>query len=313
MEKIPRFVKVYGGLAVGAATFVALANIKEQLSTTPVVSVIKLHGIIQPGKASPFSGGKPTISLDNTRKKIDAAFKPKRLQCVLLNINSPGGSPVQCDLVSSYIREKALEREVPVIAFVEDVAASGGYWLACTAGEIYCARSSIVGSIGVIGGGFGFVEGMQKLGVERRVFTAGNNKSQLDPFLPLNEEDVARNKVILDGMHKHFIDHVTTSRGDKLKENSEKLFNGEYWTGETALELGLVDGLELQETWVKKQYGDNVTVKRLESGSVLDGIFSSSLSLLGQPSMASLMHNTTNLEMETSDHGAERLAVAALR
>lgn len=257
LAKLPRFVKVGAGLATVYAALWA----KNERDPRPVVSVLPLHGVIIAGKASPLSQGKAPINMENLKAKIDQAFKPKKLDCVVLSINSPGGAPVQCDLISSYLLEKAKEKGVPVVAFVEDVAASGGYWLACSAGEIYCARSSIVGSIGVIGGGFGFTEGMLKVGVERRVFTAGNSKSQLDPFQPLKEEDVVRQQAILDGMHTHFIDHVKGSRGEKLKAEDEKLFNGEYWTGEVAEGLGLVDGVQLLESWLLEKYGDEKKVR----------------------------------------------------
>jgi len=271
--KLPRIVKV----AAGLGTLAAAVKINYELNPKPEVTVLNLHGTIVAGRAG--LNGQPPINMENLRKKIDFAFKPKRLEYVLLNINSPGGAPVQCDLISSYIKKKSEEKGVPVIAFVEDVAASGGYWLACSASEIYAARSSIVGSIGVIGGGFGFVEVAEKIGVERRVFTAGKCKSQMDPFQPLKEEDVARQQVILNSMHSHFIEHVKNSRGDKLKADDEKLFNGEYWTGDKAAELGLVDGLQLLDAWVTAKYGDekNVRVFRTKAGGFLESLLGAAL------------------------------------
>merc|ERR1719187_1971595 len=153
---------------------------------------------------------------------IDKAFKPRRLEAVLLNINSPGGSAVQSDLVSSYIKEKSIKHNVPVIAFCEDYAASGGYWLACTGSQIYAARSSVVGSIGVISQGLGFHELIEKYGVERRTFTAGENKSVNDPFAPLKEKDAEIIKTLLNNIHQHFIDHVKASRGERLVGDDKK-------------------------------------------------------------------------------------------
>jgi len=256
LGKLPRIVKVAGGLA----TLAAVAKINYELNPTPEVTILNLHGTIVAGRAG--------LNLENLREKIDSAFEPKRLQYVLLSIDSPGGEPVECDLISSYIKEKAEEKGVPVIAFVQRVAASGGYWLACSASEIYAARSSIVGSIGVIGSGFGFVEVMKKIGVERRIFKAGNCKSQLDPFQPLKPDDVARQQVILNDMHSNFIDHVKTSRGDRLKADDDQLFNGECWTGDTSEQLGLVDGLQLMETWLTAKFGEkkNVRVFRPKAG-----------------------------------------------
>ena len=315
VNKLPRFVKIAGGLA----TLYALGKANDELNPKPVVSVIDLQGVIMSGKGrGPLSGGQQPINLETTRKNIDKAFMPKRLEYVLLNINSPGGAPVQCDLVSSYIKAKAVKKGVPVIAFVEDYAASGGYWLACTAGEIYCGRSSVVGSIGVISDGFGFVEGMEKLGVERRVFTAGKNKRQLDPFLPVEEEDVARRKELLDRMHSHFIEHVKTSRGDRLKADDEKLFNGEFWTGDVAAELGLVDGVQLLESWVSDKYGDKVRVLRLGSGGLLAGLFGAMVPEGGVleamlPYCRALGGCVPPLVVEAREQGLEAVVTGALK
>ena len=315
VNKLPRFLKIAGGLA----TLYALGKANDELNPKPVVSVIDLQGVIMSGKGrGPLSGGQQPINLETTRKNIDKAFRPKRLEYVLLNVNSPGGAPVQCDLVSSYIKAKAVKKGVPVIAFVEDYAASGGYWLACTAGEIYCGRSSVVGSIGVISDGFGFVEGMEKLGVERRVFTAGKNKRQLDPFLPVEEEDVARRKELLDRMHSHFIEHVKTSRGDRLQADDEKLFNGEFWTGDVAAELGLVDGVKLLESWVSDKYGDKVRVLRLGSGGLLAGLFGAMVPRGGVleallPDSGALGGCVPQLVVEAREQGLEAVVAGALK
>jgi len=260
--------KVAGTVAAAIGGLVAFRTIKEEYGTSPRVSVLNLHGTIMQGRGSPI-GGK-LINLENTRKLIDKAFKPKRLEAVILNINSPGGSAVQSDLVSSYIREKASKHNVPIIAFVEDNAASGGYWLACTGSEIYAARSSVVGSIGVISMGLGFHELIQKYGIERRTFTAGENKSVLDPFSPLKEKDVEIVKNLLNNIHQHFIDHVKESRGDRLKGDDHVLFNGEFWTGEPALALGLIDGIDNMESFISRKWGENVEVIRIKGGSKIE-------------------------------------------
>lgn len=161
----------------------------------PVVSVIKLHGLIAP--KSGRSLGQNTLNIETLKPLIDKAFAPKRLKAIFLSINSPGGQPVQCELISSYISDKVKEKMVPIYSFVEDVAASGGYWLACCGDTIFVSRASIVGSIGVISGNFGFHEIIGKWGIERRLFTAGDKKSFLDPFKPMREDDVERTQRLL--------------------------------------------------------------------------------------------------------------------
>jgi len=260
--------KIAGAIAAGITGIIGIKAAKEKLGTTPRVSVINLHGTIMQGKGSPI-GGK-LINLECTRKMIDKAFKPARLEAVFLNINSPGGSAVQSDLVSTYIKEKSAKHNVPVIAFVEDTAASGGYWLACTGSEIYAARSSVVGSIGVISMGLGFHQLIDKWGIERRTFTAGENKSVLDPLSPLKEKDVEIIKGLLNNIHQHFIDHVKESRGDRLKGDDKTIFNGEFWTGEPALELGLIDGIDNLDSYIARKWGDKVEVVRVKGGSKLE-------------------------------------------
>lgn len=161
----------------------------------PVVSVIKLHGLIAPNSGRSF--GQNRLNIETLKPIIDKAFAPKRLKAVLLSINSPGGQPVQCELISSYIGDKVKEKKIPIYSFVEDVAASGGYWLACCGDTIFVSRASIVGSIGVISGNFGLHEIIGRWGIERRLFTAGDRKSFLDPFKPLREVDVERNQRLL--------------------------------------------------------------------------------------------------------------------
>jgi len=270
--------KVAGAVAAAIASIATVKAVKEQFGTTPRVSVINLHGTIMQGKGSPI-GGK-LINLESTRKSIDKAFKPKRLEAVFLNINSPGGSAVQSDLVSSYIKEKAAKHNVPVIAFVEDTAASGGYWLACTGSEIYAARSSVVGSIGVISMGLGFHQLIEKWGIERRTFTAGENKSVLDPLSPLKEKDVEIIKSLLNNIHTHFIDHVKESRGDRLKGDDKTIFNGEFWTGEPALKLGLIDGIDNLDSYIKRKWGDDVDVIRVKGGSKFEELLGEAMGLI---------------------------------
>ena len=269
--------KVLGAVATGVVGLVGFQAAKEKFGTDPRVSVIRLHGVIMEGRGGLTGNG--VINLENTRKQIDKAFSPNRLQAVLLNINSPGGTPVQSDLVSAYIREKAEKHNVPVLVFVEDLAASGGYWLACTGSEIYAAPCSIVGSIGVISQGFGFHQLIEKYGIERRTYTAGENKSINDPFEPVKEKDVEIIKNIQGKIHKEFIKHVKTSRGERLKGDDKLLVNGEFWTAETALELGLIDGVDHMETFIARKWGSDVRVIRVNGdnplAALLGGVFTS--------------------------------------
>jgi len=204
-----------------------------------VVSLVRLHGVI-----TPTTGPVPrsVINSVSTEKVLERAFERVRLAAVALLINSPGGSPTQSALVADRIRGLAAEHDVPVLAFCEDVAASGGYWLACAADEIYAHATSIVGSIGVISQSFGLEGLLQRIGVERRLYTAGEAKSRLDPFLPEKPEDVVWLRGLQDQLHELFREWVVSRRGDRLAGDVE-LFNGEVWTGARAVELGLVDGL----------------------------------------------------------------------
>jgi len=222
---------------------------------TPVVPVIRMAGVIG------ASGGlrRPGLSLAELAEPIDTAFATRNAEAVALIINSPGGSPVQSALIAQRIRLLAAEKELPVIAFCEDAAASGGYWLACAADEIIAADASVIGSIGVISAGFGFQEAIGKLGVERRVYAAGDSKSQLDPFLPENPDDIKRLRILQDDIHDQFKEWVRERRGDKLAEKDhKKLFSGEFWTGRKALDLGLIDGLGEIRTVLRARYGDDV-------------------------------------------------------
>lgn len=220
------------------------------LDRSPRVAVIRLHGAIS-------TGSRGQLNDVAFAPIIERAFKRGKPTHVVLSINSPGGSPVQSALIAARIRRLAEEKDVRVTAFVEDAAASGGYWLACAADEIYADRASIVGSIGVIMASFGFDQFIGRHGVERRVYTAGESKSQLDPFKPENPEDVARIKAIGAEIHEAFIDHVKSRRGDRLADDA-KLFSGEFWTGQKAAELGLIDGIGHLVPTMKARYGDKV-------------------------------------------------------
>ena len=193
-----------------------------------------------------------------SRGPSSRAFGTRNAKAVALAINSPGGSAVQSHLIFRRIRELAEEKGIPVIAFVEDVAASGGYMIACAADEIVCDPASIVGSIGVVGASFGFTEAIKKLGVERRLYTAGDHKAMLDPFLPENEDDVRRLKAIQQDIHEMFIDLVRARRGTRLTGLEANLFSGEYWVAKSAKEFGLVDALGDLRTVLRERYGSDV-------------------------------------------------------
>ncbi|WP_345607211.1 S49 family peptidase [Pseudonocardia adelaidensis] len=218
----------------------------------PVVSLLRLHGVIT---AATGPMPRSVISAQTVEKPLVRAFAPERLAAVALLVNSPGGSPTQSALVADRIRGLAAEKGVPVLAFCEDVAASGGYWLACAADEIYAHPTSLVGSIGVISHGFGLEGLIKRFGVERRLYTAGESKSRLDPFLPEKQEDVAWLRDLQDQLHEMFQDWVVARRGDRLREKDE-LFTGEVWTGAKAVELGLVDGLGTARAVLGERFPD---------------------------------------------------------
>lgn len=227
------------------------------------VNVLRLHGVISPTRnSSPVGGSGPVLNIESLAGDIEKAFKPKNISAVALLINSPGGSPVQSNLIAARIRQLAEEKEVPVFAFTEDVAASGGYWLACAADEIYADPASIVGSIGVISGGFGFTGLMEKIGVDRRIYTAGENKSRLDPFSPEKESDVEWIKTLQLDMHEIFRGYVESRRDGKFKvEDPRSLMNGDVFLGDKALELGLVDGVGDLRSTMRARFGEKVQLK----------------------------------------------------
>jgi len=229
-----------------------LPRIGDRGSTKPVVAVVKLHGVITP-TPSPLSRG--TININTVESALTRAFGHDRLSAVALAINSPGGAPTQSALVSERIRELADRKKVPVIAFCEDVAASGGYWLACAADEIYAHSSSLVGSIGVVTAGFGLNGLLERVGVERRVYTAGANKVRLDPFRPEKNEDVEWLKSLQTQLHDQFVGWVKERRGDRIAA-ADDLFSGEVWTGVKAKELGIVDGVGSLRAVVNERFPD---------------------------------------------------------
>ncbi|MFN7002308.1 MAG: S49 family peptidase [Roseinatronobacter sp.] len=221
------------------------------LNRAPMVAVLRLQGMIASG------GSAGRLNDVTLAPAIEAAFRRGKPKAVALVINSPGGSPVQSALIAARIRRLAAETKLPVLAFVEDVAASGGYWLATAADEIYTDANSVVGSIGVISAGFGLQEMIARIGVERRVYTSGKSKSQLDPFRPENPEDVARIKALMEQIHANFIAQVTERRGTKLAQD-DSLFTGQFWLGARATELGLVDGIGHLVPMMKARFGDKV-------------------------------------------------------
>ena len=233
----------------------------------PRVAVIEFNGKIGADASS-------DISFSNMKPNIDSAFSQQNLEAVILKINCPGGSPVQCELISTYIKNKMEATKTPVIAFVEEMAASGGYWIACSGSKIYAARSSIVGSIGVIMQSMGFDKILEKVGIEPRIFTSGANKAIMNPMNPVTDEDKEIMQELLRDLHKQFIDYVKISRGERLSVDHDILFSGQVWTANASLieELGLVDGIDHLELYLQRTYGKNVILVQFnkESENFLD-------------------------------------------
>lgn len=234
----------------------------------PVVPVVRLSGAI--GAVTPLRQG---MSLAGVARTLERAFGMKGAKAVAIVVNSPGGSPVQSHQIHNRIRQLATEKKLSVLIFVEDVAASGGYMIACAGDEIFCDPSSIVGSIGVVGGSFGFQGLIEKIGVERRLYTSGKNKAMLDPFLPENPDDVARLKAIQQDIHTMFIDLVRRRRGAKLKGDEDDLFSGAYWTGRTSIDLGLADAIGDLRGVLRSRYGKKVKMPLIApSAGLLSGL-----------------------------------------
>lgn len=235
--------------------------LRKLVKNHPKVALLRLEGAI--GSAGAF---KASINLETMYQNIEDAFKIVNLKAVFLLINSPGGSPVQSELIYKRIRNLADERKIPVISCIEDIAASGGYFLACTGDEIYASESSIIGSIGVISHGFGFEDAIQKLGIKRRIYTQGKNKSILDPYLPEKESDIKIIKEVQKDVFDSFKQLVVLRRGEKLNVDHNKLFNGEFWSGKKALEYGLIDNIGDYYSIIKEKFGSKVKIIRLNKG-----------------------------------------------
>jgi len=233
----------------------------------PRVAVIEVKGKIGADASS-------DMSFSNMKPYIDSAFSQQNLEAVILKINCPGGSPVQCELISTYIKNRMEATKTPVIAFVEEMAASGGYWIACSGSKIYAARSSIVGSIGVIMQSMGFDKILEKVGIEPRIFTSGANKAIMNPLNPVTDEDKEIMQELLRDLHQQFIDYVKISRGDRLSVDHDILFSGQVWTANASLieELGLVDGIDHLELYLQRTYGKNIVLVQFnkESENFLD-------------------------------------------
>ena len=242
--------------------WLSMIPIDKIFNHNPNICVIKLAGVITSNPRV-----RNSISFEAINPIIEKAFGISRLAAVCLIINSPGGSPVQSELIAKRIRALAIEKDVPVFSFIEDVGASGGYWLACAGDEIYASVSSIIGSIGVISGGFGLNEAISKLGIERRIYTSGKNKSILDPFMPEKQSDVKLIRLVQEQIHQHFIDYVKIRRRAKLTQTDDILFNGEFWTGKTAQDFGIIDGIDDLYSFIKNRFGSEVNLRVMEPKS----------------------------------------------
>ena len=224
----------------------------------PVVPVVRLHGVIGGVPGGRRSAG---MTLSALAPVLERAFRMPDAKAVALLVNSPGGAPVQSSLIAKRIRLLAEEKKLPVLAFCEDVAASGGYWLALAGDEVYVDDSSLVGSIGVVYAGFGFVDLIAKLGIDRRVHTAGEQKAILDPFRPEQGDDIARLQRVQGEIHAAFIDHVKARRGTKLTGDDAELFSGAFWGGRTAVQLGLADAIGDLRSVLKQKFGPKVALR----------------------------------------------------
>ncbi len=260
------------------------------LEPKPKVAVIRMAGVIADSSMIRRAG----INHQKFSKLVEHAFEMMNVKALALVINSPGGSPAQCSLISSQIRALSEEKDIPVYAFVEDVAASGGYWLSCCGDKIYAQNSSIVGSIGVISAGFGLDEFIQKYEIKRRIHTSGKDKSFLDPFKPERAEDVARLKELQSAIHEDFKIWVKERRGEKLKGSDEDLMEGAFWTGADAKEKGLVDGIGDVTSVMKEKFGEEIKFVNLTP----EKKWFSSLPLMGEEVRADLVYDALNIAEE---------------
>jgi signal peptide peptidase SppA len=244
--------------------FIPSRFLPEKLKApSDIVPVVQLYGAIGMGSFPGQSG----LSLASIAAQLESAFEVENAKAVALLIKSPGGSPAQSHMIYTRIRALAAEHKRSVFAFIEDVGASGGYMLACAADEIFADPTSIVGSIGVVSAGFGFTGLIEKLGVERRVYTSGTSKAMLDAFSPERADDVTRLKDLQADVHEVFITLVKTSRGARLKGEDADLFNGAFWTGRKALELGLVDAIGDVRGVMRQRFGDKIELKLIQPPS----------------------------------------------
>ena len=244
-------------------------------SPNKTVISIDLKGMIASGSRAP-------LNMDNLNGLFSKVMKIK-FDALSIVINSPGGSPVQSSLIAQKIREISDKKKVKCYCFVEDVAASGGYWLACAADEIFASKASIIGSIGVVSSGFGFDKAIKKIGVDRRLYTSGENKAILDPFLPENKDDIKRLKDIQKELHNQFISFVKSRRGSKITNENKDLFSGAFWSGEKSLELGLIDDYGEMKSVLKQRFGENVKIKEFAPKKKLFGfsnLFSGAIDII---------------------------------
>jgi len=238
------------------------------------IAVINLNGVI--GNVSKFDKG---INIDNVNPLLEKAFKEKKFKAVAINVNSPGGSPVQSELIFQRIKELSKEKKIPVFTFARDVAASGGYFILCAGDEIYAHDSSIIGSIGVISASFGFEKAIKKIGVERRIYTEGKNKAVLDPFSPEDPNNIKILKAVQKDIFNNFKNIVKTSRGKKLKKPDSTLFTGAFWSGTESEKIGLIDNIGNMREIMKKKFGKKVKfteIKEKKRGLIKD-LFSSKI------------------------------------
>lgn len=269
----------------------------EYLEPTDKVAVLRMAGVIADSSMMRRAG----VNYNKYKEAIADAFDVPRLKAVALIINSPGGAPAQCSIISFTIRTLAAEKSVPIYAFVEDVAASGGYWLACTAEEIFVQETSIVGSIGVISASFGFDRLIERHDIDRRIHTSGKDKSFLDPFRPEKADDVSRLKDIQVDMHRVFKDWVIEQRGGRLKGSEQELMEGGFWTGRRAVELGLADGIGAITDTMRARFGEDIRFVDCTPGK--KGILSSLLPFANEGRMDIDLGQITEIAEERAAWG----------
>lgn len=236
---------------MGFFDFLSKAPLVSGFFEKPIIPVLRFSGILSDSER------RGALSYERYRKAIHKSFELPNLKCVVLTINCPGGSPAQSEMISNLIRERAKEKDIPVYAFIEDLAASGGYWLACSADRIFATRTSLTGSIGVISAGFGLDEFINKHGIKRRLYTQGKEKSLLDPFLPEKQSDVKRIGQIQKEIHQDFIQWVKNRRSDALSAEDKDIFEGQIWTSAKAKDLGIIDDIGSCDMVLKEKFGDD--------------------------------------------------------